>query len=142
MLSLIPFSCMLLFAGIVVMQNNELDKIFPPSTARTLTILFGYIVAIISYNYALATKGNNFMGWKNEALIIIGFIIVFIGMFLPHAFPTTDIQVNQSWIPFMSSETEKFKPNWIYAIFTLLSLPFFYKAWQGIKRMPLWCDNK
>lgn len=94
MLSLSAFSCMILFAGIVVIQNEELGKIIPPSTARTLSIFFGYIVAMITFNYALAVKGRNFMGWKNEALIMLGFIVIFVGMFLPHAFPSSEVVVD------------------------------------------------
>nr|WP_156889269.1 hypothetical protein [Halomonas sp. 1513] len=138
MLSLVSFSCMILFAGIVVIQNDELGKIFPPSTARTLAILFAYIVAMITFNYALATKGRNFMGWENEALIMIGFVIIFVGMFLPHAFPSSEVIRSESWIPFSSKEVTKLKPNWMYALVSLMAIPFLYKAWRGIRAMPLW----
>ena len=142
MLSLIAFSCMVLFAGIVVMQNEELGKIVPPSTARTLSIFFAYIVSMITFNYALATKGRNFMGWKNEALIMIGFIVAFVGMFLPHAFPTSQVIMTESWIPFSTKEATQLKANWVYALVSLISLPFFYKAFQGIMAMPLWKSTK
>ncbi|MFO7818270.1 MAG: hypothetical protein R6V39_11420 [Desulfovibrionales bacterium] len=138
MLSLVAFFCMILFAGIVVIQNDELGKIIPPSTERTLSIFFAYIVVMITFNYALAVKGRNFMGWKNEALIMIGFILVFVGMFLPHAFPTSELVVTESWIPFSSTETEHLKANWAYAPIAILSIPFFYKAWIEIRAMPLW----
>lgn len=141
MLSLSAFSCMILFAGIVVIQNEELGKIIPPSTARTLSIFFGYIVAMITFNYALAVKGRNFMGWKNEALIMMGFIFTFVGMFLPHAFPSSEVVVDESWIPFSSEETTHLKANWMYALVSLLSLPFLHLAWKGISQMPLWRSN-
>src|SRR5690606_13796302 len=76
MLSLGAFSCMALFAALVVIQNEELAKLVPVSTARTLSILFAYIVAMITFNYALAIKGRNFMGWKSESLVMLGFILV------------------------------------------------------------------
>jgi uncharacterized membrane protein len=138
MLSLVAFSCMILFAGIVVIQNEELGKLIPPSIARTLTILFAYIVAMITFNYALAMKGRNFMGWKNEMLIMIGFILVFLGMFLPHAFPTSEVKVTEGWFSFFSKEYTQLKANWFFAVISLLALPFFFKAWKGIRAMPLW----
>lgn len=142
MLSLLAFSCMILFAGIVVIQNQELGKLIPPSTPRTLVILFAYIVSMITFNYALAAKGRNFMGWKNEFFIMLGFIIVFIGMFLPHAFPNADTVKTESWIPFMKDEVTHLKANWYYALISLLGLPFFYKAWQGVRVLPVWNDHR
>ncbi len=139
--SLAAFSCMVLFAGIVVIQNGELEKLLPPSTARTLAILFGYVVAILTFNYALGLKGRNFMGWKNEAMLIIGFVIVFIAMFLPHAFPMQEVVVSESWIPFLPKEDTYLKPDWKLALIGVLALPFFIKCWMGIKSMPLWCSS-
>jgi hypothetical protein len=138
MLSLMAFSCMVLFAGIVVIQNEELGKLIPPSTARTMSILFAYIVAIATFNYTLAAKGRNFMGWKNEALIMLGFFAVFVGMFLPHAFPTSQVIVSESWIPFSAKETTHLKANWAYAPISLIAIPFVYKAWAGVRAMPIW----
>lgn len=138
--SLAAFSCMVLFAGIVVVQNEELGKLLPPSTSRTLAILFGYVVAILTFNYALGLKGRNFMGWKNEALLVGGFIVVFIAMFLPHAFPIQEVVVSDSWIPFRSEENTHLKPNWKLAWGCLLALPLFIKSWMGIKSMPLWAS--
>lgn len=40
------------------------------------------------------------MGWKNEALIMLGFIVIFVGMFLLRAFPSSEVVVDESWIPF------------------------------------------
>ncbi len=141
MLSLIAFSCMVLFAGIVVIQNEELGKLIPPSTARTLSIFFAYIVAMITFNYTLAVKGRNFMGWKNEALIMIGFIFAFVGMFLPHAFPTSEVIATESWIPFSSEEITHLKANWVYASISFLAVPVLYLAWKGINKMPLWSSS-
>lgn len=137
-LSLMAFSCMILFAGIVVVQNEELGKLVPPSTARTLSILFAYIVAMMTFNYALAIKGRNFMGWRNEAYIVVGFMFLFVGMFLPHAFPTAKIVVTESWIPFSSKKETTFKADWRFSLVSVLSILFFYKAWRGISSMPLW----
>lgn len=82
------------------------------------------------------------MGWKNEAFIMLGFIVSFLGMFLPHAFPKTEVLVTESWVPFSSEEKEHYKANWTYALVSFLSLPFFYKAWTGIRSMPLWKTSK
>ena len=140
--SLAAFSCMVLFAGLVVLENEELGKLVPPSPVRTLAILFAYIVAIITFNYALAAKGRNFMGWQNEALIMVGFILLFVGMFLPHGFPQSEIIRTESWIPFRSREDVMLKANWGYSVISAFALPFFYFAWQGIKEMPLWKSDK
>ncbi|MCE8004408.1 hypothetical protein [Billgrantia ethanolica] len=140
--SLAAFSCMVLFAGIVVIQNEELGKLIPPSTARTLSILFAYIVAMTTFNYALAAKGRNFMGWKSEIFIMSGFAVTFVGMFLPHAFPSSQVVVTESWIPFSSKENTFLKPSWFYAPISFIALPLFYKSWREIRDMPLWQSSK
>lgn len=129
---------MALFAGIVVIENEELGKLVPPSTFRTMAILFGYILAMLTFNYALGVKGRNFMGWKNEAAIMTGFILVFTALFLPFAFPVSESVVTESWIPFRSEESVHFKPNWLFALIAGFALPLFVKAWLGIRAMSLW----
>lgn len=132
MLSLGAFSCMALFAALVVIQNEELAKLVPVSTARTLSILFAYIVAMITFNYALAIKGRNFMGWKSESLVMLGFILVFVGMFLPHAFPVSGVVETKSWLPFVSKQQLMFKPDWRYSGIAALSIPFLFKGGKEI----------
>lgn len=78
------------------------------------------------------------MGWKNEALIMIGFVIAFVGIFLPHAFPASQVIVTESWVPFSSKEVAHLKPNWAYMPVSFIAVPFIYKAWLGIRAMPLW----
>ncbi|WP_194756639.1 hypothetical protein [Aliidiomarina indica] len=138
LLTICAFTCMMLFTAIVIVQNEELGKLVPPSTIRTLALMFGYIVALCTFNYAMAIKGRNFMGWQNELFIMLGFVIVFIAMFLPHAFPTNEVTRVDSWVPFMSKETFVLKANWKFAYILFLAVPFFMVAWKRIKELDLW----
>lgn len=140
LMSLGAFSCMMIFAAIVVLQNAELEKVVPSSPARTMMLLFGYTLSIITFNYAMAIKGRNFMGWKIEAVTMIGAALVFSGIFLAHGFPVVKEVKSESWIPFISSQISE--PNWAWVWLSAAGLPFLAIALKMLRSLPLWAVDQ
>lgn len=140
MMSLGAFSFMMIFAAIMVLQNDELTKIIPDTPARSMAIFFGYIVAIFGFNYASAIKGRNFMGWKVESLTMAGLFFLFAGIFFSQAFPTSEIIKSNSWIPFLGSEEIK-KPNYWYTLLSVLALPLFFAAASLVRKKRAWIEG-
>lgn len=134
MLALVAFSLMVTFAAIVVLSNDALKELFPGSASRSLAIMFGYIVAIITFNYALAIKGNNLMPWKVELSMVVGVLAVFVAVFLPFAFSRYVVVESEGIFSFLRKGGEYAEPNWYYSIMGLLSFPFFYQVFLGLKR--------
>ena len=123
-MSVIAFSCMIMFAALVVVQVDELEKIIPDSSERSLAIFFGYVVALISFNYALGLRGGNFIGWKTESSIVLAIIFVFAGVFFPFAFPLEEAVQKSSWWGLREDSVIQEKPNWNYAWFAVIAVPF------------------
>lgn len=140
MMSLGAFSFMMIFAAIVILQNDELTKIVPDTPARSMAIFFGYIVAIFGFNYASAIKGRNFMGWKVESLTMAGLLFLFAGIFFPQAFPTSEIIDSDSWIPFLGSE-EVNRPNYWYTMLSIPALPLFFSAASIVRKKRAWKEG-
>ena len=140
LMSLGAFSFMMLFASIVILQNEELTKIVPDTPARSLAIFFGYIVAIFGFNYAAAIKGRNFMGWKAEFLTLTGLFFLFAGLFFSQAFRILETIDNNIWIPFFGSD-EVSKPNYWYALLTIPSLPLFFFAADIVRKTRIWKEG-
>ena len=137
-LSLSAFAFTLLFAALVVMENRELEKLVPPSAFRSLALMCGYIVAIFGFNYAMAVRGRNFMGWKVEAAMIVGFVIIFVSLFLPFAFPNeTEVESSGLTGLFGAAEIES-EPRWAFSWLLLCSLPMFAYVYYKLRTMELW----
>lgn len=145
LLSLLSFSCMMIFVGIVVLQNQELQKIIPASNARSFGLFFGYVVAIITFDYALAVKGRNFMGWKVEGAIVAGVAMAFAGAFFPFAFPVIESVPSErvyGLLGWAGLEADSIEPNWTLSWLSLLSVPFFIMAFWHLANMQLWRESK
>ena len=137
-LSLAAFSCAMLFAALVALDNQELEKIIPPSVFRSLSLMFGYVVAILGFNYAMAVRGRNFMGWKVEAAMISGFIIIFVSLLIPYAFPyETEIETGGVAGLFATRDVER-EPRWALSWLVLLSVPMFGYVFYKLRSMNLW----
>lgn len=141
MLSLLALACALLFTSLVILDNEELHKVIPPSPFRSLAIFFGYMVALISFNYISAARGKNFMGWKVEGAIALGFLFVFAGFYFPFAFALeTEIVSGGVAGLFQSAETET-APDWQYLWLAVLAVPAFAFAFWKLLSMPLWKES-
>lgn len=140
LMSLSAFSFMMIFAAIVILQNEELKKIVPDTPIRSLAIFFSYIVAIFGFNYASAIKGRNFMGWKAEFLTITGLFFLFAGVFASQAFRSVDVVDSNVWIPFFSG-SEVSKPNYWYLLLSTPALPLFYFAADIVRKTRVWREG-
>lgn len=74
LMTLFALTLLFVFTALVLLENRELEKVFPHSLTRSLAILSGYCVAILSTNYFMALRGRNFIEWKLELLIAFNFI--------------------------------------------------------------------
>lgn len=136
-LSLGAFSAMLLFASLVVLDNSEIEKVIPDSSFRSLSIMFGYIAAIFGFNYTMALRGDNFMGWKVEALVSLGFVFLLVSVFLAFAFPREVSSESSGLIGFFSSDVKE-EPRWAFAWLAILSVPSFLYAYLELRSMRVW----
>lgn len=137
-LSLPPLTCGFLFLGIVIVSNSELQKIIPESPFRSLSIMFFYIVAIMSFNYMLALRGQNFMGWKVEGAIVTFFAFIFASFFLPYCFPLNVEVEAGGLIGWIGATDVQQKPNWAFLWFLLPSIIFIIYAYLKLRKMDLW----
>ena len=80
------------------------------------------------------------MGWLVESLLMLGVLFLFAGLYLPYAFPSSEIIENNSFIPFLSSEVTK-SPNYWFSGFVLGSIPCFLIAFQKVKTNKVWKDG-
>ena len=138
LLALAAFSLTLLFAALLVNDNRELQKLVPPSPFRSLSIMFGYIVALISFNYMMAVRGRNFMGWKVEAALTSGFICIFVSLFLPFAFPReSEIETN-GLISFVIGNEKTEQPRWTLSFLIIMSFPLFFYSFNKLRSLDIW----
>jgi len=130
-LTVLALTIFFVFTALVAVDNNELEKIFPPSTVRSLSLLAGYSVAILSSNYLMAIRGKNFTFWKIEILISINFIIFFLAILSPWLFPLT-IQLDTPWYKPLSDSTKSGQNYWFYGVF-ILQLPLLWVTFKKIR---------
>lgn len=129
---------MLLFAAIVVLDNAEIEKIFPSSNARTLLLMFGYIVAIMSFNYVMGLRGRNFMGWKVELALVSLFVFLFLAVFLPFGFPQLTENRDGGFAGFFETTSVDIAPEWAWSWIGVSALPLaVYIIWK-LRRLKLW----
>jgi hypothetical protein len=124
-LILLALSFLYSVLGIVIVENSEINKLFPPSPAKFIALALGYIAAIFSTNYILALRGNNFTTYKIELLAMFICVILFLGFYCPFSFQ--NITVTSKWY-FLSTETKQ--PNYYYFYLLVLACPaaiLFYK---------------
>lgn len=99
LMTLFALTLLFVFTALVLLENRELEKVFPHSLTRSLAILSGYCVAILSTNYFMALRGRNFIEWKLELLIAFNFILFFSALTLPWLFPVFGETPGPWWQP-------------------------------------------
>ena len=99
LVTLLALTLLFVFTALVLLDNREVEKIFPHSFIRSLAILFGYCVAILSTNYFMALRGRNFIHWKLEILIALNYILFFSAWTLPWLFPIFTESAGPWWQP-------------------------------------------
>lgn len=108
-----------IFSVLVVLGATEINKIFPNTPTRSLAILLGSIVPILTSNYFLAIRGRNFINWETELLISLNFILLYSVILLPWLFPLS-VEAEHPWyMPFFDS-TNRMPNYWFFGIFILL----------------------
>lgn len=100
--SLAFFALVCIFTGMVLVENHELQKMLPPTVARSMMLLFGYCGAIISLNYFLAIRAENFTDWRTELSLIIFFVVLVFGWLGGYLFPLTITVAVPWWKPWAS----------------------------------------
>ena len=86
-MTVLAITLMLVFSALLLLDNKEAEKLIPRSSLRSLTLILGYCVAILTSNYALAVRGRNLMDWRTEILLSLNFIALFVVCTLPWFFP-------------------------------------------------------
>ena len=99
LVTLFALTLLFVFTALVLLDNREVEKIFPHSFIRSLAILFGYCVAILSTNYFMAIRGRNFIHWKLEILIALNYVLFFSACTLPWLFPIFAESASPWWQP-------------------------------------------
>jgi len=86
-LTALAITLLFVFSALLILDNEELQKILPHSPMRSFTILLAYSSAILSSNYFLALRGRNLTDWRTELMIASNYIIFFSAWTLPWLFP-------------------------------------------------------
>ncbi|MEA1969251.1 MAG: hypothetical protein U9N77_13680 [Thermodesulfobacteriota bacterium] len=132
-LTLLPLTSGFLFFAIVIIDNNEIQKILPATPFRTLSLMFIYIATLMTYNYILGIKGDNLMEWKIESSIILAFGFVFAAFFLPFGFPL-EVEKDTSFIKsILGFANIQKKPDWFYLFLLLPATGFFIYGFYRLK---------
>lgn len=142
MMMVLALSCAFLFTALVVLENKEIAKIIPHSPFRSLSLFFGYIVGILSYNYLSAHRGRNHMGWKVEACLMLAVITVFAAFYFTFAFPSQVEETSDFAFGLFERTSYDSEPNWAVAWLSLGALlPLGYSLFK-LSKMPLWQDSQ
>lgn len=122
------------FSVIAIEQNQEIVKIAPDSFVRSVLLILGPSVGLISMNYIFGLRGGNFHNWKTEVYLILGYILCFTSFTLPYVFPLAKVAPKEYY--FMTDEHGIYDitPNWTYSILMLASLWLFFRVYASIKR--------
>lgn len=126
------FTLLFIFSALVVLENVELRRIIPHSTPRSLALLFGYCVAILSTNYFMALKGRTLTDWFTEILIALNFVAFLAAMLLPSLFPLSTELPCSWWKPWCTRTTSA--PNESLYWFAVLQVPLFVFAVIRVRR--------
>ena len=109
------------FSGMLIVENHELLKVIPATSARALVMIFGYFLAIASSNYFLAIRAENFTIWKVELSMSFGLGLAIAGVLGPSLFPSIVTTEVSSW-GFWTIENESPRPNNLFYVLLLPSL--------------------
>lgn len=90
LVTLLAFTLFYIFSGLVVIENRQLHKLLSPTFARSMMILVGYCLAVISVNYALALRAKNFTNWRTELTFVAFFVVLVAGGLAGHLFPLVE----------------------------------------------------
>lgn len=138
MLGLCAFSCALVFSGIVVLENEELNKLVPPGAAKSMAMIFGYLVAMVSFNYLMAIRGGNFMGWKIELSMMLGLAALFIAILVAFAFPQSQSVRAEGVRGLVGLTVVDSRPNWTFLWGGVLAIPLLAYSFRELTKLPLW----
>lgn len=131
LITLLSITILLVFTALVAIENKELEKLLPPSKSRSLALLFGYTVAILSSNYLMAIRGRNFTNWKTELLISFNYVWLFSTILLPWLFPIS-VDIDTPWYKPFSDSTERV-PNFWFLFMGMVQIPVAWITFKKVK---------
>lgn len=120
------------FTTLIVIDNQELRKIFTTPLLLNLGLISGSVIPIISVNYMTALKGRNFQHWLTEVLLVVGFIFLYLAIVLPHAFPASVEDIDKPFWKFWNKDLVE--PNLLLGLVGLLTVVFFVSAFLNQKK--------
>jgi len=125
LVTVLGFTLLFIFTTLVLLDNKEVQKVFPHSAMRSLAIFCGYSVAIMSTNYFMALRGRNLVDWKSEILIAANFIIFFAVCTLPFLFPVIRESQEHAWKIWEKTVYTEANPVFYWIIIFQIPLLFF-----------------
>lgn len=131
--TLLAFSLLYVFAGMVIIENRELHKMLSPTVARSMMLLLGYCGAIVSMNYYLGIRAQNFTDWRTELLLISFFVVLVLGWLGGYLFPLT-ITVPAPFWKFWASEVMH-PPDARFMLFWVLLVPIGTGSYLRLRRL-------
>lgn len=131
LVTLLAITVLLVFTALVVIENKELEKLLPPSTFRSLALLLGYTVVILSSNYLMANRGRNFTIWRTELLITFNYVWLFSAILLPWLFPLS-VDIDKPWYKPFADSTET-APNYWYLAMLVIQIPIAWLTFKKVK---------
>jgi len=118
-------TAVLVVGGFVFLENTELHKLIAPTPFVRIAVLLGQCLALVSANYYLAIKGNNFTDAKTEILLVLAAGFTCVSVLGPHMF-LRQIGVNTApwWKPWQS-DSPVFVPETLF-LFGLIPAGVFF----------------
>ena len=119
-----------IFTALLVLENKELQKFVPSSPLRSIALICGYSVAILSANYLMAIRGNNLTNWQAELLISLNFIIFLASATLPWLLPIVTETKCEWWKPLCQIARTETPDNRYFGLLIIQAPIFLFTVYK------------
>jgi len=104
-------TALLVVGGFVILENRELHKVIPPTILSYVVLLLTQWLSVVSANYFLANKSENFTDSITETCISLTPGFVLLSILGPHLFPSRTGFTNPKWWEIWKSPQPIAEPN-------------------------------
>lgn len=120
-------TAVLVVGGFVFLENTELHKLIAPTPFVRIGVLLGQCLALVSANYFLAIKGNNFTDAKTELLLVLAAGFTCVSVLGPYMFlRQVGVSTAPWWKPW-HSDSPVFVPESLF-LFGLIPAGLFFTS--------------
>lgn len=111
-LTLVILSLVLALGALVVMENGELRRVWPPTPLRSALVVLGPVAAIWLMNFTLAVKSFGHRSLVSEVLVGLVPTLTYLGVTLSLAGSVGSGPACAWWDPFCEPQPGMPLPDW------------------------------